>query len=89
MSEDIQKIAEGLTKASKRAIVRISSVYYWTEEGAPGPSRSDAYSLWWGKDGKKKLVDPPQAFAFSAASCRWKWRLTPIGQRVSAYLQGE
>jgi hypothetical protein len=84
MSE-AEKIAAGLTKASRRALVKIGDG--WTEEGSPGPARKDAYSLWWGKDGKKRLVEPPEPYAISQFTCSWKYRLTPLGRSVRAILQ--
>lgn len=85
--QQVAEIAGRLSKASKRALVRIDD-YGWTEEGAPGPSRSDAYSLWWGRNGKEKLVMSPLSFEHTFASCRWKWKLTPLGRQVQAYLRG-
>lgn len=82
--ERVAAIAAGLTKASKRALVRIG--LGWTEEGGSGPARKDAYSLWWGRDGKYKLVEQPTAFGFARASCSWKYRLTPLGTAVRAHL---
>jgi hypothetical protein len=79
--DEAEQIAAKLTKASRRAIVRISHVGY-TEEGYPGPKREDAYSLWWGRDGKHRLVHQPEPFAISTCGCRWKWKLTPLGLAV-------
>lgn len=81
----VAEVASNLTKASRRAIVRISHVN-WTEEGYPGPKRSDAYSLWWGRDGKHRLVQQPTAYAFSGSGCCWKWKLTPLGLAVRQHL---
>ena len=84
---EVAAIAAGLTKASRRALVRIGKD--WTEEGSPGPARSDAYSLWWGRDRKHRLVEQPKAYAISAGSCRWKWRLSKRGLRVAQHLKQE
>lgn len=85
--DDVERIAAGLTKASRRALVRIGKD--WTEEGSPGPARSDAYSLWWGRDHKHKLVEQPRAYAFGQFCCSWKWKLTPLGLRVVQHLKQE
>ena len=79
--EEVERVAKGLTKASRRAIVRMGDG--WTREGAPGPSRYDAYSLWWGRDGKAGLI----------AKVRWldgdRWEYLPSakGLAVRDYLR--
>ena len=85
---DMADIAGRLTKASRRALVLIASEHFYTDEGSPGPARKDAYSLWWGKDGKLGLVTAPQAHAFGQFCCSYRWRLTPLGKRVKAHIQG-
>ena len=69
----LRELAGKLTNASRRAIVRIGET--WTREGAPGPARQDAYSLWWGRDGARKLIDRPRW----VEPGRWEYRLTPLG----------
>jgi len=86
--QQVAEIAGRLSKASKRALVRIAE-YGWTGEGSPGPARDDAYSLWWGRNGKEKLVLQPISYDHSFASCRWKWMLTPLGRQVRAHLIGK
>lgn len=81
-------LAGKLTAGSRRAIVRISHLS-WTEEGFPGPARSDAYSLWWGRNGKLKLVEPPVVFTTSDARHVWKWKLTPLGLALRTYIQNQ
>lgn len=81
-------IASALTKASRRALVRIAR-NGWTDEGSPGPARQDVYSLWWGRDHKYGLVDRPQSYAWSALTVSWRWRLTPLGRKVRAHLISE
>ena len=85
--QQVAEIAGRLSKAGKRALVRIDPKA-WTDEGGLGPARTDVYSLWWGKNGKEKLVEPPIPYAITVASCRWKWKLTPLGRRVQAHLKG-
>lgn len=83
---DAATLAQGLTKASKRALVKIEP-YGWTDEGSPGPSRTDAYSLWWGKDRGKGITDKPIPFQIGKSAIpSWRWRLTPLGRRVRASL---
>lgn len=83
--DEVERIAKGLTAASRRALPKIG--IEWTDEGSPGPARSDVYSLWWGRDGKHKLVESPESYAHTMASCRWRWKLTPLGLRVRESLQ--
>ncbi len=80
-------VAGKLTKASRRAILKIERDY-WMEEGSPGPERADAYSLWWGRDYGYGLVEKPLAFAIGPCGCSWKWRLTRFGLAVKTYIQG-
>lgn len=85
---DPASIAAGLTKASKRAIVRMNSKT-WVGEGGHGPAGKDAYSLWWGKDGRHHLVEEPIPYAINQFGCSWKWRLTPLGLAVRAALHDD
>ncbi len=84
--ESVKTLADGLTKASRRALMLIESDRTFTDEGSPGPARKDVYSLWWGKDGKHRLVDRPQPFAFGQFCCSYRWRLTQLGKLVKAHI---
>lgn len=88
MSEDMvrraEEIAGKLTKRSSRALPKIGPK--WTPEGEPGPKREDAYSLWWGRDGRHNLIDIRWA---NGAPSRWEYRLTAFGLQVRSILQGD
>jgi hypothetical protein len=84
---NVEEIARGLTKASKRALLRIR-FNNWTEEGHPGPSRRDAYSLCWGRDGRHMLAET-KAYAIGKNGASWCYALTPLGKRVRAALLKE
>lgn len=84
MSKTVAEIAEGLTKAGKRALVRIGTD--WTPEGSPGPARADAYSLWWGRC-PKGLVEN-KVTSLCGMSANWSWKLTDLGRQVAAHLKG-
>jgi hypothetical protein len=84
---DLAAIVRQMTKASRRALVKIGTE--WTDEGSPGPSRTDAYSLWWGKNGHLRLIEAPVPFAIGHSSCRWRYRLTKLGAQVRAHLLSE
>lgn len=82
--ERAKEIADQLTKASKRALVRIER--NWTNEGAPGPSRQDTYSLGWGRDAKWQLATS-EPYAITSCGCRWRWKLTVLGAAVRRILE--
>lgn len=83
---DPRQIAAGLTKAANRALIRIDRE--WTAEGAPGPSRRDAYSLGWGRSGRLGLIER-QCFGCGDYGVKWRYRLTPLGLAVRAILEGQ
>ena len=85
MSMDVAEIAGRLTTASRRALVRIHPTG-WSDEGGSGPARKDAYSLWWGRDGKFGLVMSPQPYAWTGSGCKFRFALTLLGQKVRAHL---
>jgi hypothetical protein len=80
--ERVAEVVAGLTARSRRALVRIGDD--WTLEGAPGPARRDAYSLWWGRDAKRAqlLVETPRY----EHPYMWAWKLTPLGIAVRTAL---
>lgn len=79
---DVEAVVRGLTKASVRALARIPR-WGWIEEGAPGPARVDAYSLWWGRDGKKGLVERPVAFKFGSSGIPgYRYALSDRGRTI-------
>ena len=81
---DVAQIVAGLTKASKRALMKIGTE--WTTEGHPGPARADVYSLWWGRDGHHKLVDNKVVAVSSAGVATWAWKLSRLGLAVRTAL---
>lgn len=86
---EIARVAAGLTRASRRALVKING-QGWTEEGSPGPARVDVYSLWWGRDGKKGLTERPIPFQVGASLIPgWRWSLTPFGRQVREHILRE
>lgn len=86
---EIARVAAGLTRASRRALVKIHPTE-WTDEGAPGPARVDAYSLWWGRDHGKGLVEKPKQFSWGNSMIPgWRWRLTPAGRKVRDHILRE
>jgi len=78
--ELVEEVAKGLTKASRRAVVRMGETPVY--EGGRGPAGTDAYSLWWGRDGGKGLTERPAHME----SGGWVWTLTPLGLAVHAHL---
>lgn len=80
---DVATVAKGLTKGGKRALLKIGKG--WTPEGAPGPSRSDAYTLGWGKDAKYRLIDR-RVVSYGPLGAVWAYCLTTDGAAVQAYL---
>lgn len=80
----VADVAAKLTKSGTRALLRIGRE--WTNEGAPGPSRANAYTLGWGKDAKHRLVER-QVVGYSGRGALWAYKLTPLGLAVRQHLE--
>ena len=83
---DIAAIAKGLTKASERILPKLNAETFTTMSGRDARG---AYSLWWGRDGSKRLVeihltDKPD---HTPTGWLWSYRLTPLGLAVRQHLQ--
>ena len=74
MTDDIAKIAAGLTKARKAMLLGLPADGSW----GTVLNRSVAKRAWWGT----RLIDHKHC-----PEDRNEWALTPLGQRVRAYLQ--